>query len=76
MLMVISRVTSAMVRTSSPRWRQASRSVSARSPGLREPMFGGTVSSSGPSTSARPASQASHLGMASASFLDHWAISS
>ena len=37
MLIVISRVTSAIVRTSRPRCRQASRSVSARSRGLREP---------------------------------------
>ena len=74
--MVNSRTTSAMVRTSRPRWRQASRRVSARSPGLREPMLGGTVSRSGPSTSASPPSQASHLGMASASFLENWAIDS
>ncbi len=71
MLMVISRVTSAMVRTSRPRCRQASRRVSARSCGRREPRVGGTVSSSGPSTSASPASQASQRGIASASFLDH-----
>ena len=76
MLIVISRVTSAIVRTSSPRCRQASRSVSVRSRGAREPIFGGTVSSSGPSTSARPASQASQRGMASASFTDHLATSS
>ena len=67
---VISRVTSAIVRTSRPRCRQASLSVSARSRGLREPRFGGTVSSSGPSTSASPASQASQRGIASASFFD------
>ena len=76
MLMVISRVTSATVRTSRPRWRQARRRVSFRSAGLRDPIFGGTVSSSGPRTSARPAIQASHLGIASASFFDHLAISS
>ena len=76
MLIVISRVTSAIVRTVRPRFRQASRIVSARSRGRRDPIVGGTVSSSGPSTSARPASQASHRGMASASFLDHLAISS
>src|ERR1700689_2921397 len=43
MLMVIRRVTSAMVRTSRPRFRQASFRVPARSRGLREPMAGGTV---------------------------------
>ena len=59
---VISRVTSATVRTSRPRCRQASRSVAARSFGLREPIAGGTVSSSGPSTSASPPSHASHFG--------------
>ncbi len=41
---------------------QASRSVAARSFGLREPIAGGTVSSSGPSTSASSASHASHFG--------------
>ncbi len=74
--MVISRVASAMVRTSRPRCRQASRSVPARSRGLREPMFGGTVSSIGPSTSARPATHASQRGIASASFFDHCATDS
>src|SRR6185437_10698757 len=73
---VISRVTSAIVLVVSPRWRQASLSVSARSLGWREPKFGGTVSRSGPSTSERPPSQAFHLGYCSASFLDHLAISS
>ena len=73
---VISRVTSAMVRTSSPRWRQARRSVCSRSRGLREPRFGGTVSSSGPSTSASPASHASQRGMASASLDDQRETSS
>ena len=73
---VISRVTSAIVRTSRLRWRQASRSVSARSRGVREPRFGGTVSISGPSTSARPASQASQRGIASASCFDHRETSS
>ncbi len=76
MLIVISRVTSPMVRTSRPRFFQASRSVSRRSRGLREPRLGGTVSSSGPSTSASPASQASQRGMASASFFDHLETSS
>ena len=76
MLIVISRVTSAIVRTSRPRCRQASRSVSVSSLGLREPRFGGTVVSSGPSTSARPSSQASHFGMTSASLRDHFATSS
>ncbi len=76
MLIVISRVTSPIVRTLRPRCRQASRSVSARSRGVREPSRGGTVSSSGPSTSARPSSQASHCGMASASFFDQRATSS
>ena len=71
MLMVISRVTSATVRTDRPRSRQARRRVSARSPGRREPSLGGTVSSSGPSTSASPSSQASQRGMASASLRDH-----
>src|SRR5215469_13289641 len=70
MLIVISRVTSAMVLTSRPRCRQASFSVAARSRGLCDPIAGGTVSSRGPRTSARPASHASHFGMASASFLD------
>ena len=76
MLMVISRVTSAIVRTSRPLCRQASRRVPARSRGLREPIAGGTVSSSGPSTSARPSSQASQRGMVSASFFDHLDTSS
>jgi hypothetical protein len=76
MLIVISLVTSAIVRTSRPRFRQASRRVSARSRGLRDPIAGGTVSSSGPSTSASPSSQASHFGIASASFLDHLDTSS
>ncbi len=65
------RALSATVRTFRPRLAQASLSVPRRSRGLREPRFGGTVSSIGPSTSARPASQASHFGMTSASFLDH-----
>ena len=73
---VISRVTSAIVRTSRFLWRQASRRVSLRSFGLREPRFGGTVSSSGPRTSASPASQASQRGMASASFFDQRETSS
>ena len=55
MLIVISRVTSATVRTSRPRLRHASRASSARSPGACEPMSGGTCISSGASTSARPA---------------------
>ncbi len=76
MLMVISRVTSAMVRTLTPRLLQASRSVSSRSAGFFEPMFGGTCSSSGPITSARPASHAFHFGQASASFFDQRDISS
>ena len=76
MLMVNSLTTSAMVRTSSPRCRQASRKVSARSVGARDPMFGGTVRSRGPSTSARPSIHASHLGIISASFLENCAICS
>ena len=76
MLMDMRRVTSPIVRTFMPRWRQARRKVSTRSAGRREPSFGGTVNSSGPSTSASPVSQASHCGMASASRLDHFTISS
>ena len=39
-------------------------------------MLGGTRVSSGPITSAMPASHAFHFGQASASFFDHRAISS
>ena len=76
MLMVSSRVTSAVVRTSIPRWLQASLARSTRSAGLRDPTAGGTRVSNGPSTSASPASQAFHRGQASASCRDQRAISS
>ena len=76
MLIVISRVTSATVRTSTPRLRQASRARAARSAGACEPIAGGTVSSRGPSTSARPASHSFHASHARASFEDQRAICS
>ena len=76
MLMLISRVRSAMVRASTPRLLQTSLARSATSEGEWLPIVGGTRVSSGPITSARPASQAFHLGQASASFFDHRAISS
>ena len=76
MLIVISRVTSATVRTSTPRLRQASRATPARSLGACEPSAGGTVSSSGPSTSARPVSQSFHSSHARASLGDQRAICS
>jgi hypothetical protein len=41
-----------------------------------EPSGGGTCSSSGPITSATPDSQASHLGIVSASFFENCAIDS
>ena len=56
--------------------RHARRSWSMRSAGFREPSFGGTVVSSGPSTSATPASHASHFGIVSASFFENFEISS
>ena len=76
MLIVIRRVTSPTVFTFIPRFRQTSFSSSITSDGFLDPMFGGTVRSNGPSTSARPLSQASHFGIASASCFDHFAISS
>ncbi len=76
MLMLISRVMSATMRVSTPRFFQTSLPRSARSDGEWLPMLGGTRVSSGPITSAMPASQAFHLGQASASFFDHRAISS
>ena len=76
MLMLISRVMSATMRASTPRFFQTSLPRSARSDGEWLPMLGGTRVSSGPITSAMPASQAFHFGQASASFFDHRAISS
>ncbi len=76
MLIVISRVTSAVLRTSRPRWLHASLAVSTRSAGRREPSAGGTRVSSGPMNSASPSSQAFQRGHASASFFDHRAIES
>ena len=74
--MVNRRTTSPTPRTSRPRMRQARRSWSIRSAGLRDPSFGGTLVSSGPRTSATPASHASHFGMFSASFFENLEISS
>ena len=76
MLIVISRVTSATVRASIPRLRHTSLASAATSAGECEPTVGGTVSSSGASTSARPSSQWFHSSHARASLLDHLAISS
>ena len=76
MLMLISRVMSATLRVSTSRFVHTSLARSARSPGEWEPIVGGTRVSSGPMTSAMPASQAFHFGHASASFFDQRAISS
>src|SRR4029450_7302425 len=76
MLRVNSRVTSAALRVSRPRSRQTRRAWEARSTGWREPTLGGTADSSGPSTSARPAIQASQRSSASASRGENLAISS
>ncbi len=76
MLMVMSRVTSPTVFTLIPRFCHTSFSSSITSDGRLDPMLGGTVRSNGPSTSARPLNHASHLGIASASDFDHFAISS
>ena len=76
MLIVISRVTSATVRASTPRLRQTSLARSATSAGLWEPMVGGTVISIGPSTSASPPSHSFHSTQARASFGDQRAIDS
>ena len=77
MLIVISRVTSATVRTSRPCVRQASRSVSIRSAGLvRADLRRHLSAAAAPSTSASPPSQASHSAIASASLRDHFATSS
>ena len=76
MLIVISRVTSATVRTSTPRLRQTRRARSTRSPGAWEPTVGGTVSSSGPSTSASPVSHSFQASQARASLGDQRAICS
>ncbi len=75
-LIVNSRVTSPTPREPSLRMCQAARAWSIRSPIFMEPMFGGVRSSSGPSTSATPASHASHFGSVSASFLENCAMES
>ena len=73
---VIRRVTSPTVFTSSPRNRQTRRSWSSRSAGRFEPTVGGVVIRSGPSTSARPPIHAVQSSIASASCLENLANSS
>jgi hypothetical protein len=76
MLIVISRVTSATVRASTPRLRHTSFASAATSDGACEPIVGGTVISRGAITSATPSSQAFQPSQARASLLDHFAICS
>ena len=73
---VIRRVTSATPRTFNPRNCQTSRSCSCRSESDIEPILGGVVINSGPSTAASPPIQASHCSIASASRLENFANSS
>ena len=75
MLIVNSRVTSALPRTFRPRNFHASCACASRSAGRREPTRGGIVDSSGPSTSASPPSHASQRSNASASGEENFAIS-
>ena len=76
MLIAKRRVTSPTVRVPNPRYRHARRAVSSRSDHRGEPSFGGVLHRSGPSTSASPPIHASHLAMASASFVENLAIAS
>jgi hypothetical protein len=68
---VSSRVTSATPPTSSPRNRHASRNCSSTSDHAGDPSRGGVVIMRGPSTSASPPIHASHVSIASASFLEN-----
>ncbi len=76
MLMVISRVSSAIVRASIPLWRQTSRARAATSAGEWDPMAGGTVSSSGAITAASPSNHWFQSSQARASLSDHRRICS
>ena len=74
MLMVSSRVTSAVMRGGDAALAPGQLGqVEQIATAACEPMFGGTWVSSGPITSAMPSSQAFHFGNASASFLENFA---
>ena len=75
-LIVNSRVTSATPRWPSLRIFHAVCALGDQVAERSEPTFGGTCSSSGPSTSATPFSHASHFGSVSASFFENCAIES